>query len=238
MILKKKQRTFPISKKRNRTILLKLGIALFMQFSILSSYSQKSPSDWHLKKYSNGIAVYTRNASTSAYKELKSEVKIKTSLSSVVALILDYESYPQWVYRCGNSATLKKISETECIHYQTVIAPWPVDSRDFVVNVKLQQDAKTKIVIITSTCKSDFIPKIPTFVRITEFKATWTLIPLEDGTVEVVYQLLVNPGGYVPAWMVNLAVVDGPYTTTLNLKDWVLKPKYQQTKFSFVRELN
>ena len=215
----------------------RLLILIFLVLSFFT-FSQKNTSDWRLKKYESGIAVYTRNATNSAFKELKSEVTIKTSLTSVVALIFDWESYPEWVYRCGKSTTLKKISETECIHYQTVIAPWPVDSRDFVVDIKLEQDEKTKIVIITSTCRSDFIPKIPDHVRITEFKATWTLIPKEDGTVEIVYQLLVNPGGYVPAWMVNLAVVDGPFTTMFNMKDWVLKEKYQGAKFSFVKEKN
>jgi hypothetical protein len=141
------------------------------------------------------------------------------------------------VYRCGKSSTLKKISDTELIHYQTVVAPWPVDSRDFVVNVKTVQDEKTKIVTIKSTCKPTYIPKMPGFVRITEFNASWTLIPMKDGTVEIIYQLLVNPGGYVPAWIVNLAVIDGPFTTAVNLRDRVLKEKYQKTKYSFIKEL-
>jgi hypothetical protein len=135
------------------------------------------------------------------------------------------DSYPQWVYKCGKSSTIKKISETEVIHYQTVVAPWPVDNRDFVVNVRLSQDPASKVITIISTSKPDYILKVAEHVRITEFKASWTLSPKKDGTIEVVYQLLVNPGGYVPAWLVNLAVVEGPYETTLHLKEWVMKKK-------------
>jgi hypothetical protein len=191
---------------------------------------------WTLKKNESGIAIYTRTSENSAFKELKSVVKLKTSLASIIALLYDWDSYPQWVYRCGKSSTLKQISVTEVVHYQTVVAPWPVDSRDFIVVVRLKQDPATKIVSITSTCKPDYIPKVPGFVRITEFKASWTLIPQTDGSVEVIYQLLVDPGGYVPAWLVNLAVVDGPFETTLNMKNRVMLDKYQKTPIPYIKE--
>lgn len=206
---------------------------LLFQFNLFSSFAQK---EWSLKKNENGISVYTRQAENSAFKELKSVVILKTSLSSIVSLLNDWESYPLWVYKCGKSSTLKKISETEVIHYQTVVAPWPVDNRDFVVNVKLVQDPVTKKIVIQSECKPDFIPAKANHIRIREFKASWTMVPLKDGTVEVTYQLLVDPGGFVPAWIINLAVVDGPYETTLNLKDWVKKDKYQKAVVPYIKE--
>ncbi|MCE3277981.1 MAG: lipid-binding protein [Bacteroidetes bacterium] len=209
----------------------------FFFFFLLCKYSSsQSQNDWILKKEEEGISVYTRNVETSSLKELKSVVTIRTSLSSIVALLNDWDSYPQWVYRCEKSSTLKTISESEVIHYQTVIAPWPVDSRDFVVNVKLTQDPITKIITIISQPHPDFIPKTEDMVRIRNFKASWTLIPLKDGWVEVNYQLLVDPGGYVPAWLVNLAVVEGPYQTKLNMKKWVMKDKYQKAVISYLKE--
>jgi hypothetical protein len=215
--------------------LILLGFLTFF-CSAFVTLKQSKGSDWTLKKNESGIAVYTRDAEGSDFKELKAVTYVKTSLSSIVSLLNDWDTYPQWVYKCGKSTTLKKISETEVMHYQTVVAPWPVDSRDFVVNVKLTQDPVSKIVSIVSTCKPDYIPKVPDYVRITEFKASWTLIPLKDGTIQVTYQLLVNPGGYVPAWLVNLAVIDGPFDTTLHFKDWVMKKKYQEAVVPFIKD--
>ena len=111
-------------------------------------------------------------------------------------------------------------------------------NRDFVVNVKLAQDEKTRIVTIKSTCKADYIPKVAKHVRITEFNACWTLVPLKDGTVQINYQLLVNPGGYVPAWLVNMAAVDGPYETMVHFKEWIVKDKYQKARTTLIKELN
>lgn len=191
-------------------------------------------NDWELQKFEQGIAVYTRIAENSKFKELKSVAQYKASLSAMVALINDRPSYTKWVYRCGESEILKRISDTELMHHQTVVAPWPADNRDFVVNVKLTQDLKTKVITINSTCKPDYIPHKKNHVRITEFRAKWILTLLPGGYVNVEYQLLVNPGGNVPAWLVNMAVIDGPFETGVNMREWIKKEVYQKAKLSYI----
>ena len=210
---------------------------LFCFFISVTCLSQSTKFDWQIKKEESGISVYSRKTINSNFRELKSVAYIKTSLSSIVALIDDWDTYTQWVYKCGESKTLKRISNTELIHYQTVVAPWPAENRDFVVNVKFAQDEKTKIVTIKSTCWADFIPRVDHHVRITEFSACWTLIPFKDGIVQINYQLLVHPGGYVPAWLVNMAAVDGPFETMVHFKEWIVKEKYQKAKIPFIKEL-
>jgi hypothetical protein len=203
----------------------------------LSCFSQQKATEWQLKKDESGILIYTRRAENSAFKELKSITYVKTSLNSIIALLNDFESYTQWVYKCGESTNLKKINDTTCIHYQTVVAPWPVSDRDFVVTVKQSQDPKTKIITITSTCNANYIPVKDKCVRITQFSAIWILAPFKDGTVQVTYQLLVDPGGALPAWLVNLAVVDGPFETMVGFKKFIVKDKYQKAKPVYVKEL-
>ena len=209
----------------------------FILWANMVCFSQHKITDWELKKNESDIQIYTRHTENSAFKELKSVTTLKTSLSSIIALLSDFESYTQWVYKCGESSTLKKINDTTCIHYQTVVAPWPASDRDFIVAVKETQDVKTKIITITSTCNATYIPNKDGFVRITLFNAKWTLIPLKDGMVEIDYQLLVNPGGALPAWLVNLAVVDGPFETMVGFKKMIIKDKYQKAKITYVKEL-
>ncbi|MGQ0827269.1 MAG: START domain-containing protein [Bacteroidota bacterium] len=193
--------------------------------------------DWHLKKNSKEIAVYVRKSENSSLKELRAVTQQKTSLSSIVALLNDWETYPQWVYKCGKSKTLKRISDTEVIHYQTITTPWPTDNRDFVVNVKITQDQKSKVVTQRTTCIPDYIPSVKGHIRIPELKATWILTPIKPGLVNIEYRLLVDAGGNIPAGLENLAAVDGPYHTMLNLKQWVMKEKYQKSDLPFIDEL-
>lgn len=198
----------------------------------------QTKSDWQLYKSENGISIYTRKANNTNIKQLKSVVTLKTSLNSIVALLNDWDAYPQWNYKCGESKTLKIISPTELIHYQTVVTPWPVDHEDFIINVKLMQDEKTKIVTITSTNLPDYIPPYPNRSRIKYLEGKWTLTPSKDGTVLAEYEFFVNPGGLVPAWIINAAITYGPYENIFNITQWVQKPKYQQAKNPFVKELN
>ena len=145
-----------------------------------------------------------------------------------------FESYPQWVYRCETSKVLQKTSEKHLIRYQTIVAPWPVDNRDVVVEVNFSQDEKTKVVYQKVTALPNYTPKVAGHVRIPEFRGTWTLTPMKNGIVEIQYELLVNPGGAIPAWLVNMAMIDGPYDTSLNMKTWLMKEKYQKTVYPFI----
>jgi len=213
-----------------KTIFLTLIFALFISFSQKTS----TKSEWELKKFENGISVYTRATESSAYKELKVVFQIKTSLSSVIAILNDVDAYPQWVYRCGTSKVLKKDSDEHLIRYQTIVAPWPVDNRDVVVEVNTYQDAKTKIVYQKVNGLPDYFAAKKDHVRIREFRAVWTVKPLKNGIVEVEYELLVNPAGAIPAWVVNMAMTDGPYETSLKMKERLLFEKYQKATFPFI----
>ncbi len=201
----------------------------------LACFSQDKKNEWQLKKSEEGINIYSRKTENSAYRELKSVFYVKTSLSSIVSLIHDWESYPNWVYRCGKASKLK-VSKDTIIHYQNVLAPWPFENRDFISNTVLSQDKITNIVTINAFNNPKFIPEVESHHRITEMRATWTLIPLKEGNVQISYQLFVNPGGSIPAALVNMASVAGPYETALHLKEWVMKKKYQDAKVVGIKE--
>ena len=201
-------------------------------------FSQESNKGWALYKNENGIAIYSRQTDSSEIKELKLTLSLKTSLNSIVALLNDWDSYPQWNYRCGESKTLKVLSETELIHYQSVKTPWPAHDQDFVINIKQTQDEKSKTVVIKSTNHANYIPPFPNRMRISKFYAKWTLIPLKDGTVQLTYEFLVKPEGAVPVWLMNMAIAYGPYETMLNFKEWIKKEKYQKAKSKLIKELS
>ena len=201
----------------------------------LTCFSQENKNEWLLSKSENGISIYSRQINGSALKELKAVVSVKTSLCGVVALLSDWDAYPEWVCRCGKSCALKKISDTEIIHYQTVTIPWPAESQDLVIDTKFSQDEKTQVVTIKSINNPYFIPPAPSHIRVPEYNSVWILTPLKDGTVQIMNQLHVISSGFA-AWMVNIAAIEGMYETMLNLKYWVQKEKYQKAKSIFIKD--
>ena len=217
-----------------------LILAQILIFSQLIGKTVPAPTNlaWSLKKCENGISVYSRSADNSKYNELKVVFQVKTSLSSLVALLNDVESYPKWIYHCESSKLLKKDSDKHLIRYQKIATPWPVDSRDVAVEVNSYQDEKTKIVYQKITAVPDYIPQSGDYVRIREMQGNWTLKPLKNGVVQVEYELLVNPAGSIPAWVINMAAVDGPYQTSIKMKELVMNEKYQKAIIPFVTNQN
>lgn len=221
-----------------KSILILAQILIFSQLIGKTVPAPPTTLAWSLKKSENGVSVYSRSAENSKYNELKVVFQVKTSLSSLVALLNDVESYPKWIYHCESSKLLKKDSDKHLFRYQKIATPWPVDSRDMAVEVNSYQDEKTKIVYQKITAVPDYIPQSSDYVRIRELQGIWTLKPLKNGMVQVEYELLVNPAGSIPAWVINMAAVDGPYQTSIKMKELVMNEKYQKAIIPFVTNQN
>ena len=76
---------------------VKISLALLIAccaFAFAETYS------WVLQKKENGIAVYTRPMKGYDFKEVRVVNKVKSSLTAIVALLLDTKNYPKWQYGC------------------------------------------------------------------------------------------------------------------------------------------
>ena len=73
--------------------------------------------------------------------------------------------------------------------------------------------------------------------RIQRLEAKWILTPKAQGYTDISFYLLIDLGGSLPAWIVNMAVADGPFETVLNMRSEVQKPKYQNINLSYIEEL-
>jgi len=198
-------------------------IALFL---IVCLFPNRSNA-WDLEENSAGVQVYTRKNEGNNFKEFKGITTIKASLNSIVSLLEDTASYPDWYYNCSEARRLKRISPVEGITWSITKTPWPTDDRVSVVRYKRTQDAKTKIVMIQLESVPNYMEQKSDLTGIRGLRGYWKLSPLKDNKVEVTLQVWVDPGGNIPAWLVNAMVVDMPYHSLLNLQEEVMKPKYK-----------
>ena len=58
----------------------------------------------------------------------------------------------------------------------------------------------------------------------------------ENGRVEVIYEVLLEPGGWVPNELANIVVVRVPYKTLRNIQAMMPITKYQGTDISFINK--
>ena len=87
-----------------------------------------------------------------------------------------------------------------------------------------------------SHAKPDLIPKEKSLVRIPVFDSYYILTPIGDGWLEMEYFLKIDPGGALPAWVVNLAASKGPDITMKALYKVIASGKYDNILVEGVEE--
>ena len=162
----------------------------FYNLVFLPLFFSGDQGNWVLKKDENGIAVYTRFAENSPLKEIRAVTVVESSLSAIVALLLDVKNYPHWIYACSDASTLNVVNNHEEDHYQVTHLPWPLDNRDMIWHFKVEQDEATKIVTITNTSEPDYIPEKKGTVRVQRVQSSYRLTPLDSGKVNVEFETL------------------------------------------------
>ena len=196
-----------------------------------------SGNDWELRKNEDNIRVYTRRITTSDFKELQCKTTVKATLGSIIKLLADDNNFPQWIYGCIKSSHIKNNGTTESYAYQLFDVPWPFDDRDVVAVGRISQDSKTKIVTIKSESVDGLLPENEGIIRIKNFHSSYILIPKPNGVVDINFEMGSEPGGVVPAWLVNMVIIKGPFLTHKKLTELLQTPVYKNVKLDFIEEL-
>ncbi|MCD6596449.1 MAG: START domain-containing protein, partial [Bacteroidales bacterium] len=174
--------------------------------------------DWKLRKEKDGIKVYTRNNSNSAIKEFKAITSINADIGQLVRIINDVENYPGWLANCESSRIYKKITETTRIDYMKTSVPWPLNDRDavfeFIITKNTEEHFEATMVSVPGA-----IPEKEDIVRIKKAKGKWIFKKSDKKMVDITYQFYGDPEGNIPAAIINLFIVSGPYKTLLNIKN-------------------
>jgi hypothetical protein len=191
---------------------------------------------WMLQKDESGVQVYTKSTQGSDFKTVKTVCTLQTTLTRMAAILLDVMRTPEWVYGTQSCKMLKQESPSSVFYYAEMGMPWPVKNRDFIIRISVVQDPLTKIVTVKAENKPDYIPEKKGNIRILISSGNWTITPLTKGQLRVQYELHVDPGGQLPASIVNMFMYDGPYETFKKLPSRVSMNEYENQRFSFIRD--
>lgn len=211
-------------------------LGFFLFFVPAAIFSQTQSDGWELKREKGGIKVYLRESADSDIKELKFETELEASLSSIAAILTDVAGFDDWVYASVTSETVRKVSDTEVIYYTEMDFPWPMSNRDLVLRSRFWQDPHTLAFHSKTYSVHDEMPEKDGIVRMKKADIHWIFTPVGNGMLRLNYFLSSDPGGSIPAWMVNLAADQGPLLTMVKFKEAIEKEKYKNAKLAFVQE--
>lgn len=188
---------------------------------------------WKLIADKDQIRIYSQPVPESKIKAIKVDCVVDATLTQMVALLLDVEAGTQWVYKTKSCTLLKKVAPGDLFYHSEISLPWPLDNRDFVAHLRTTQDPVSKAVTIDGPVVSGMVPLKQNVVRVSNSKGRWVLRP-EPGKVRIEYTLHTDPGGYIPAWAVNLFAAEGPMETFKSMKQQLKLPKYRNASLTFI----
>ena len=174
-------------------------------------------TDCELRKSTHDIYMYVCNVPDSKVKAVRAEFYVETTLSEFAGHILEPDTYKTWQYNMVESRLLKRLSASELIYYCEIGAPWPASNRDLISRVKITQDSVSKVMTFEMQSLPDYIPERKGIVRIPKSEGKWVMTPVSSNKIKVNYSFLVEPGGSLPSWLVNLVIADGPHQSFVNL---------------------
>jgi hypothetical protein len=192
----------------------KLASLVFFAIALNNGIAQNPECD--LKRDDEGIKVYTCKTENEKFKLLRAEFDLKdVTLSQLKKFIWNVPNYTTWQYNMIESQRISSSGEFEMAYRSVVDAPWPVENRELVLNVRMVEDSATASFFIHSF---DYDKPTPSkMIRVPFFDGSWK-INKGVNVLKVTYTLRIDPGGLVPAWLANLAMAEGPFVSFQKLK--------------------
>ena len=174
-------------------------------------------TEWTLQKNEDGIQVYTRNHPTSNILEFKAVTILNCKIDKVKKVITNVNSGIDWMEHIIVSKLLKTDHKGNMYAYYEIDVPWPLENRDIVVFQKIKRQTPDNWKMTISSIPK-YYPEQEGVTRVRIAKGYWKLIKLQNNKTKIIYAFYSDPAGNIPAWIVNLFIVDSPYETMKNLK--------------------
>ena len=212
----------------------RLTVLLSTLLFLSTALPAPAQSNWELRTERNSLKVYTRTFPESRYKAIKVELELETTLSRLVAVILDVPTAVDWVYATKSAVLLKQVSPSELYYYSEVRLPWPFSNRDFIARLAVSQDPVTHVVTIDGPTFADYVPPKKDVVRVKRSEGKWVITPTVKNHIRVEYTLRTDPAGDLPPWLFNMFVTKGPVESFENLQLQLKKPAYANVHLPFI----
>jgi hypothetical protein len=174
--------------------------------------------EWTLKREKDGINIYSRPSDYSKFNDIRVDMDLPGTAQQLAGILLDVNNYPNWVYATRTSNVVKKVSENEVIYYAEVGTPWPASNRDYYADMKITFNPANHSMNVVSIGMKDYLPEKKDLVRVPMSKGYWMVTTQSDRKIHLQYILQIDPGGSIPAWILNSFVTKAPVETFTKLK--------------------
>jgi hypothetical protein len=200
-----------------------IKLATLVLFSTFAS-AAIGQYNWKLSKDEDGIKVYQSEVKYSKYKSIKVECTLEGTYDKLMAILNDVVNQKNWVYNNKTSSILKRVSASEFYYYSETHLPWPMTNRDAIIHLKMNKDSLNRFLKISAVSVPSYTPEKSGMVRVPRSDISWYVTMPSAKTISIVYIFDAEPGGSLPAWVVNMFIDKGPYESFKKLSELLKHP--------------
>lgn len=209
-------------------------LVLLALFGLPGQLRATSVDEWRLETSKEGIRVYSRMPAGSRFKEIKVQCEMPGTLEQFVALYSDVANYRTVISNTRTAYRLRTVSETEFYYYLESQMPAMVANRDLVMRLQFAYVPQTRTLRINTMGVDGLVPPKPGIVRVPYWTGDWQVCAVAANHLRITYYLRVDPGGALPAWLVNRLAPAAPYQSFRQLRSSLQLPRYQGQHFAFL----
>jgi Polyketide cyclase / dehydrase and lipid transport len=193
-----------------------------------ASFPRQPGPTWSLESDRDGITVYSRKTENSSIREVLAETTIPAPLGRVLKAIEDYRNYPEFMPYVEESAVLEE-SEGKTRLFLQLGFPPPISDRFYTIVLQCASDPLEPgaLLVFWDVARDDLSRQKGRGIEVTINRGGWRLQSTTGaGTTRVLYYVHTDPGGFLPAWAVNLANTVAVPKVIMGLKKRVLSHSY------------
>jgi hypothetical protein len=187
-------------------------------FALIFNLPLLAQNNWTPQKEKDGIKISNRRAAASQFNDIRVEADLPGNTEQLAAILLDVDHYRDWSYATKKSVLVKQEGPRNLIYYTEIEVPWPATNRCFYAGFELKENTAAHSVQVISVNLPDYGTIPPDLIKVPFSKGVWNITTISKNKIHVDYVLELNPGGSLPAWVLNLFSTKGPLETFENIK--------------------
>ena len=215
---------------------MRLSFHFFCLMMLISTsaeaISTRSNYKWQLAKEIDGIKIFEADVKGADVVAFRGETTLNYRIERVVSSLADMSRKDEWMHDLKEVRTIEVIDPHVRIEYYHSGTPWPLSDRDFVYRAEFRYFPKAETFVLNlKNAEHKNAPIKKGIVRGKIIESNYFISKTSDPNVtKMAVEILVDPMGSVPKWLVNIFQKDWPKNTLTSLKKLMDDPSFQTNK--------
>jgi len=171
---------------------------------------------WKKSLDKNDIVIYTRKVDGSPFHEFLAETEMIGSKEKFREIITGFDEYTDWSPDCKSVKVIDQDAPKSYTYHMMLKVPFPFSKRDIIQELILEETESELHINIKN--HPDKIDQFEDVVRMQQAEGEWLIKQISQNRISIRFQYLANPGGDIPAWLVNSFIVKNPYKSLQNIR--------------------